>query len=644
MSNGNSNNKRGFTLVELLIGIVIISALGATSFVALDPGKRFAESRNSRRYAEVRTILDAAFLYNADHGEFPPGMDDQVKMIGTSGSGCAAVCGQTARADVEDDGFWVRPALAGDTEPPQIVSAHVEPTKVLPGDTMTVRAEIESEAEIRKVSADMGGIKTIELDLAGGDAYDGSWQAEWLVHGTVIKDYTTTITAVNIFGQTATYDIEWSDPTGWISPTGHSDPGNQWSNETNAYDGNSSSYASNTFGGAGWGQFIVLSMATSTLSDRLRVKADYQDAIIQEVDIDIYTGGSWVDAFQGGDEATWNGKFVEITYAKSEITQVRFRYNYSSGGYYYWFYELEVYQAAPVVTLPTCGTYPATAVQRTAAILHSAVSDDGGEPCEYNFNYGETVAYGNSTGWEGSVLTNDLVSKLVTGLDPGTTYHFQGQLRNSSGTVSCLDNQFTTKVVDTGWILPTGDNDPGGGWDNEENAYDDTTATYAASWHQIGDPVWSDYLYLTHDAIASNKIRFFARGGSEVAGADIDVYRDGQWVNVYDGTVNNLSWMEVEFDPGLVTQARIRFSAAYTNRGFFWELYEFLFWKYTATSDDSCLDLAAYLAPDYLPVVPVDPKIGTESRTYYAVKLESDNSLRVIACYAELGETIEVRR
>lgn len=652
--------EKGFTLIELLLGVAILGILGTVIFTALDPSRRFAESRNAQRWSEVRTILDAIFLYNADHGEFPPGIDDSMKMIGSASSGCAATCSYVARIDMNQeyqDNFFARffyfasigraqAAPAIEWEKPRIIYAEVEPQKVRPGDVMAVWAEIEDGLGVRSVTADMGGIETINLDLSSGDEYRGVWQTEWRVHGTEIKDYTTVITATNQMGESETYEVVWSDPpaTGWISPTGHSDPGNQWTTEVRAYDGNSSSYASNTYGGSGWGQFLVLTMATSTLSDRLRVKADYQDSIIQEVDIDIYTGGSWVDVFQGGDEATWNGQFVEITYPKSNITQVRFRYNYSAGGYYYWLYELEVYQASAVITLPSCSSYPATAVQRTAAVLHATVADDGGEPCEARFRYGETQSYGYLTGWDSSFESGVLVSKLVTGLDYGTTYHFQGQLRNSSGTVDCPDTEFTTKVVDIGWVLPTGYTDPASAWVDEDDAFDDTINSFASQWHAIGDPVWGDYIYFTHEPMASDKLRFWARGGSEVGLADVDVYRDGAWVDVYDGAVNNLAWTEVVYDQGIINQARIRFSAAYTNRGFNWELYEFQFYKYTATSEGECLDIAPYLVSDYLPVLPVDPLIGTEERTYYGVKLESDNSLRVVACHPELNEVIEIRR
>jgi prepilin-type N-terminal cleavage/methylation domain-containing protein len=50
---------KGFTLIELLIVIAIIAILAITVFVALDPVRRFADARNSRRWSDVNNILTA---------------------------------------------------------------------------------------------------------------------------------------------------------------------------------------------------------------------------------------------------------------------------------------------------------------------------------------------------------------------------------------------------------------------------------------------------------------------------------------------------------------------------------------------------------------------------------------------------------
>jgi len=651
-------------MIELLIVLAIVAFIATVVFIALDPAKRFADSRNAKRQEEIKSIVDAVNLYTIKNGAYPAGIDDSLRMLGTASSGCEAICGQTVAVidlPVRRFGFFdnLKNLLGGqsvlaagatdeaeDINKPNIISASVLPTKVWPGQTMTIRAEIEDAFGLTSVKADMGGIETIDLNLQSGDQYHGIWEATWLVHDTELKDYLTIISALNSQQALSKKELLWSDPlpTGWISPSSYSDPGNQWDSETLIYDGDSSSYGRNTYGSAGWGQFIILNMASTTLSDRLRVKADYLDSHIREVDIDIYRDGAWVDVFQGGSESVWNGKFVEVPYAKGNVSQVRFRYNYSNGGYYFWVYELQVYRTVADVALPTCTAQNASAIQKTAAVLRGLVADDGGEICQYRFNYGKTSAYGSSTTWSGSVITGDMVSQALSGLDPGTEYHFQTQIKNSAGTADCADVKFSTKVVDSGWLLPTSFNDPDNAWDDEINAGDDMTSTFAGSYHDIGDPLLSSFIYLGHEAVAANAVKFLARGGGEVSAIDVDVFKNGVWENVYDGSVNNLQWQEITFAEGLVSNLRIRFATTSSNSGFFWELYEVAIRKSTATSDASCLNLEAYLVPDYLPKIPYDPLDGNDEKTYYAIRRKTDKSISVVSCHAEDDKYLEVIR
>jgi type IV pilus assembly protein PilA len=67
------DRQKGFTLIELLVVIAIIAILAVVVFVALDPAKRFADARDSRRWSAVNNILTAVHESIVDSGGVLPG-------------------------------------------------------------------------------------------------------------------------------------------------------------------------------------------------------------------------------------------------------------------------------------------------------------------------------------------------------------------------------------------------------------------------------------------------------------------------------------------------------------------------------------------------------------------------------------------
>lgn len=401
-----------------------------------------------------------------------------------------------------------------------------------------------------------------------------------------------------------------SPPSGWVSPTGFADPDADWWNEPRAYDDDTTTYASN-FWNVGWGGFLVLNTPAPLYSNKVRVNADYTDVDIQEVDIDIcYQGNNcqidnlaadWTHVFQGGNEAQWNCQWVAVSFPAGWVVKARFRYNYLTPGGSYWLYEFDFYETASPIYLPTCETQNATSVKEDSAILHGRVIDDGGELCQYRFQYRRyDIALWTTTSWKDSRATGEEFSQVIPPpgnppITPDALYYFRAQVQNSSGLCTGLEKTFFTETT-IGWVSPVRHNDPTATWQNEENAYDDYTATYTRSYHPIvyaPDPLipWSEWLELSPVVtpppvgnIQSDGVRFWARGLSEVDMVRIEVYisRDGgttwAWELVYEGGFTNKAWVEKYFAEGLVGWARIKFHATFNN-GFFWELYEFDFHK-----------------------------------------------------------------
>ncbi len=59
--------KQGFTLIELLVVIGIIAVLAAVVIIAINPARQFAQARDTQRWSNVNTILNAIGQNMADN-------------------------------------------------------------------------------------------------------------------------------------------------------------------------------------------------------------------------------------------------------------------------------------------------------------------------------------------------------------------------------------------------------------------------------------------------------------------------------------------------------------------------------------------------------------------------------------------------
>ncbi|MCK5246640.1 hypothetical protein KAR02_07060, partial [Candidatus Bipolaricaulota bacterium] len=118
--------------------------------------------------------------------------------------------------------------------------------------------------------------------------------------------------------------------------------------------------------------------------------------------------------------------------------------------------------------------------------------------------------------------------------------------------------------------------DPAANWVVEERAYDDDidrNYNTNAQYYSLAGGEWTSYIILNAPSggLQSNRIRVLvgdSAPGRDLLSWDIDVYRDGAWVDVYMGTEGSLSehdphaegheWVEIAFDQGLVTRMRFR--------------------------------------------------------------------------------------
>lgn len=94
---------KGFTLMEILLVIGLLAVLAVVVFVALDPAKRFQDTRNARRTTDIQNILSAVHTYvNDTKGTFPAAITTTEKQIGTAATGCAIATGGCAVSGATD--------------------------------------------------------------------------------------------------------------------------------------------------------------------------------------------------------------------------------------------------------------------------------------------------------------------------------------------------------------------------------------------------------------------------------------------------------------------------------------------------------------------------------------------------------------
>lgn len=92
--------KRGFTLVEVLLVIGIIAVLASVVIIAINPAKQLAQSRNTQRWSNVNTILNAIHQYAIDHnGNLPSGVTLVNQEICNNGV-ATTTCASSVLADI----------------------------------------------------------------------------------------------------------------------------------------------------------------------------------------------------------------------------------------------------------------------------------------------------------------------------------------------------------------------------------------------------------------------------------------------------------------------------------------------------------------------------------------------------------------
>jgi hypothetical protein len=95
---------------------------------------------------------------------------------------------------------------------------------------------------------------------------------------------------------------------------------------------------------------------------------------------------------------------------------------------------------------PTATTGPPSGLQPLQATISGSVNPQGIDDAKYYFQYGTTTSYGSSTpqGDAGQSLNSIPESATLTGIQPGTLYHYRIVATSAAGTGYGSDQVFTT--------------------------------------------------------------------------------------------------------------------------------------------------------------------------------------------------------
>lgn len=80
--------RSGFTLIELIITIAVLSVIVVVSVSVINPVGQFKKARDGRRRADLEDIRSGLEMYRTDCGHYPADAVSGATIMGDGGAGC----------------------------------------------------------------------------------------------------------------------------------------------------------------------------------------------------------------------------------------------------------------------------------------------------------------------------------------------------------------------------------------------------------------------------------------------------------------------------------------------------------------------------------------------------------------------------
>jgi prepilin-type N-terminal cleavage/methylation domain-containing protein len=87
MSSSFFKKNKGFTIIEILLVMGVLTVLFTIVIIAFDPGKQIGRANNAKRKSDIVSILNAVGAYYSDNkGVYPSGISTSVASVSSSGA------------------------------------------------------------------------------------------------------------------------------------------------------------------------------------------------------------------------------------------------------------------------------------------------------------------------------------------------------------------------------------------------------------------------------------------------------------------------------------------------------------------------------------------------------------------------------